>query len=88
MNGKKLASLENATLALATKSIRIRKGASRAFVAAPPFSTLINTHPIGKQMYVTYISYSLHERRYLVQYVDTYYIVIVGNPKEPNQFCM
>ena len=63
MNGKKLASLENATtLALATKSIRIRKGASRAFVAAPPFSTLINTHPIGKQMYVTYISYSLYER--------------------------
>ena len=62
MNGKKLASLENATLALATKSIRIRKGARRAFVAAPPFSTLINTHPIGKQMYVTYISYSLHER--------------------------
>ena len=72
MNGKKLASLENATLALATKSIRIRKGASRAFVAAPPFSTLINTHPIGKQMYVTYISYSLYERttvcRYLLEY--------------------
>ena len=64
MNGKKLASLENATLALATKSIRIRKGASRAFVAAPPFSTLINTHPIGKQMYVTYISYSLYGTYY------------------------
>ena len=66
MNGKKLASLENATLALATKSIRIRKGASRAFVAAPPFSTLINTHPIGKQMYVTYIFYSLYIYMYVL----------------------
>ena len=72
MNGKKLASLENATLALATKSIRIRKGASRAFVAAPPFSTLINTHPIGKQMYVTYISCFLYERTTVCTYLSEY----------------
>ena len=72
MNGKKLASLENATLALATKSIRIRKGASRAFVAAPPFSTLINTHPIGKQMYVTYIYCFLYERTTVCTYLSEY----------------
>ena len=78
MNGKKLASLENATLALATKSIRIRKGASRAFVAAPPFSTLINTHPIGKQMYVTYISCFLYGTYYGPS-VCTYYLLEYSN---------